>query len=220
MESFSYSVSHDLRAPLRAINGYARIIEEDYGTFFDDEGKRLLGEVHQNAQKMGILIDDLLAFSRLGRKDIEKSVIDMTELAEFAINEINQTTPHHATIKIHPLHPVKADAALLQNVMINLLSNAIKYSGKKEKPFIEIKSEQNDEGLTYSIKDNGVGFDMEYAHKLFGVFQRLHSNDEFPGTGVGLAMVSRIIHKHRGKIWAKGEVNKGATFYFRLPVHQ
>lgn len=217
MESFSYSVSHDLRAPLRAVNGYAKIIEEDYHDLFDDEGKRLLYEVQHNAQKMGVLIDDLLTFSRLGRKEIEKNIIDMTELTELAINEINQTTTHHATIKLHPLHPVKADPALMKNVMINLISNAIKYSGKKEKPVIEIRSKEDVSGLTYSIKDNGVGFDMQYAHKLFGVFQRLHSNDEFAGTGVGLAMVSRIINKHRGKIWADGKVNQGATFYFTLP---
>lgn len=219
MESFSYSVSHDLRAPLRAVNGYARILEEDYNDMFDAEGKRLLGEVQQNAKKMGILIDDLLAFSRLGRKEIEKSVINMSRLAELAIQEINQTNQHHARIKLAPLHPVEADHALMQHVLINLISNAVKYSGKKENPVIEISSKQEPGKITYAVCDNGVGFDMQYAHKLFGVFQRLHSADEFPGTGVGLAMVKRIINKHRGTIWAESTINKGTTFYFTLPAN-
>lgn len=217
VESFSYSVSHDLRAPLRAVHGYARILEEDYNDLFDAEGKRLLAEVQKNAQKMGALIDDLLAFSRLGRKEVDRSVTDMTKLAEQAIKEINQTVQHHAEIKLWPLLPVKADAALLQHVMINLISNAIKYSAKKEKPFIEIRSKRGKAGLSYSVSDNGVGFDMQYAGKLFGVFQRLHAADEFPGTGVGLAMAKRIIHKHKGEIWGEGKLNAGATFYFTLP---
>ena len=217
MESFSYSVSHDLRAPLRAVNGYARILEEDYKDLFDAEGKRLLGEVQQNAKKMGTLIDDLLAFSRLGRKEMEKSVIDMTRLTELAIKEVNQSTVHHAEIKVWPLLPVKADHTLLQNVMINLISNAIKYSGKKGKPFIEIRSKRGDGVITYSVSDNGVGFDMQYSSKLFGVFQRLHSADEFPGTGVGLAMAKRIINKHKGSIWAESKVGEGTVFYFAIP---
>lgn len=218
MESFSYSVSHDLRAPLRAVNGYARILEEDYKDLFDAEGKRLLGEVQQNAKKMGTLIDDLLSFSRLGRKEVEKSEIDMTKLTQLAIKEIEQSLPHHAEIKLWPLLPAKADHALLQNVMINLISNAIKYSAKKDNPFIEIRSKRGDSEITYSVKDNGVGFDMQYSDKLFGVFQRLHSTDEFPGTGVGLAMTKRIINKHKGRIWAEGRVNEGAVFYFTIPV--
>lgn len=217
MESFSYSVSHDLRAPLRAVNGYARILEEDYKELFDAEGKRLLGEVQQNAKKMGTLIDDLLAFSRLGRKEIEKSVIDMTRLTELAIKEVNLSTLHHAEIMLWPLLPVKADHTLLQNVMINLISNALKYSGKKETPFIEIRSKRGNGEITYSVSDNGVGFDMQYANKLFGVFQRLHSADEFPGTGVGLAMAKRIINKHKGSIWAESKVGEGTVFYFSIP---
>lgn len=219
MESFSYSVSHDLRAPLRAVNGYARILEEDYKDLFDAEGKRLLGEVQQNAKKMGVLIDDLLSFSRLGRKEVEKSVIDMTRLTELAIKEIEQSLTHHAKIKLWPLLPAKADYALLQNVMINLISNAIKYSDKKEKPVIEIRSKRDGKELIYSVKDNGVGFDMQYANKLFGVFQRLHSTDEFPGTGVGLAMAKRIINKHKGRIWAEGKISEGAVFYFTIPAN-
>jgi PAS domain S-box-containing protein len=217
IESFSYSVSHDLRAPLRAVNGYAKILEEDYNALFDEEGKRLLGEVQDNAKKMGVLIDDLLAFSRLGRKEVERSIIDMNKLTKAAINEVNQTTTHHAEIKLRKLHPVKADHALMQYVMINLISNAVKYSSKKEKPVVEISSKKLNTELFYSVRDNGVGFDMQYAHKLFGVFQRLHSVDEFPGTGVGLAMVQRIIHKHNGKIWAEAKTGEGAIFYFTLP---
>lgn len=217
IESFSYSVSHDLRAPLRAVNGYARILEEEYSSSFDDEGKRLLEEVQLNAKKMGILIDDLLSFSRLGRKEIEKSLIDMNKLVELALKEVNQSTSHHAEIIIEDLLPVMADHALMEHVMINLISNAIKYSSKKEKPQIKISSERIGEELQYSITDNGIGFNMEYAHKLFGVFQRLHSADEFDGTGVGLAIVKRIILKHNGSITAEGKEGEGATFCFRLP---
>ena len=217
MESFSYSVSHDLRAPLRAINGYANILEEDYNDRLDEEGKRLLKEVQQNARKMGVLIDDLLAFSRLGRKEIERSAIDMNRLAKQAIKETELASRHHASIKLWPLLPAKGDPALLQNVLNNLVSNAIKYSGKNEKTFIEIRSKRGNGELIYSVKDNGVGFDMQYEGKLFGVFQRLHSADEFPGTGVGLAMAKRIISKHKGRIWAQGKLNEGATFYFSLP---
>jgi PAS domain S-box-containing protein len=220
MESFSYSVSHDLRAPLRAVNGYAQILEEDYKNMLDTEGKRLLGEVKQNAMKMGNLIDDLLAFSRLGRKEVEKSVIDMTKITENAIREINQTTKHHAQIKLWPLDPVEADPALMQNVMMNLIENAVKYSGKKENPLVEIRSKNEKGGPVYCISDNGTGFDMQYAHKLFGVFQRLHSGEEFPGTGVGLATVKRIINKHRGSIWAEAKPGEGASFFFSLPANK
>lgn len=219
MESFSYSVSHDLRAPLRAVNGYAKILEEDYSGTLDADGNRLLKEIQQNAKKMGQLIDDLLTFSRLGRKDVERADTDMTQLANLAIKEVNLGTSHNAEIKLCPLHPAKADSTLLQNVLINLIANAIKYSSKKQHPVIEIKSEKNAEEIIYSVKDNGVGFDMQYAGKLFGVFQRLHSADEFPGTGVGLAMASRIIAKHKGRIWAESKINQGATFYFSLPLN-
>ena len=220
MESFSYSVSHDLRAPLRAVNGYARILEEDYKHLLDQEGQRLLGEVQQNARRMGTLIDDLLAFSRLGRKAVEKSLIDMTKLTEAAVREIEQTTEHHAVIKSDGLLPVMADYSLMLHVMINLVSNAIKYSSLQRNPVIEIQSVKAGAEIIYSIKDNGVGFSMDYAHKLFGVFQRLHSHDEFPGTGVGLAIVQRIIHKHNGKVWAEGKEKAGATFYFTLPAYE
>jgi PAS domain S-box-containing protein len=217
LESFSYSVSHDLRTPLRAVNGYAKILEEDYGDRLDDEGRRMLTVVQDNAKKMGVLIDDLLTFSRLGRKEIKKSVVNMTALVENALTELN--TPHQseAVVKINDLQPVTADATLMNQVWLNLLSNAIKYSSNNKKPDIKISSERKNGELVYSISDNGVGFDMKYADKLFGVFQRLHSSKDFEGTGVGLALVCRIITRHGGKIWAKGEINKGATFYFSLP---
>ena len=217
LEAFSYSVSHDLRAPLRAVNGYANILEEDYNKLLDDEGKRLLAVIRENAKKMGTLIDDLLSFSRIGKEDIKRSFIDMTMLTENIFSEINKTTRNKAKVKIDPLYPVMADYSLINQVMTNLISNAIKYSSETEKPIIEIKSEKKDGVLIYSVSDNGAGFDMRYVHKLFGVFQRLHSAEEFEGTGVGLAIVKRIINKHNGSVWAEGETGKGATFYFSLP---
>ncbi|MDQ3191023.1 MAG: ATP-binding protein [Bacteroidota bacterium] len=217
LESFSYSVSHDLRTPLRAINGYAKMLEEDYSSVLDAEGKRFLVEIRSNANKMGVLIDDLLTFSRLGRKGLTKSSIDINKLLETVLTEINQSTIHNAEIKFSNLLPAVADYNLLQQVITNLLSNAIKYSSKKEKPQIEIKSERKNGELIYSVSDNGAGFDMQYVNKLFGVFQRLHSDEEFPGTGVGLAIVQRIIHKHDGKVWAEGKEGQGATFFFSLP---
>ncbi|MEO8765725.1 MAG: ATP-binding protein, partial [Ginsengibacter sp.] len=164
------------------------------------------------------LIDNLLEFSRLGRKEIHRSPIQMTELAEAALFELNSVLSHTTTIKIHTLHTVNADSPMIQQVMINLLSNAIKYSSKKEKPYIEVKSSVGENEIIYCVSDNGVGFKNEFAGKLFGVFQRLHQQTDFEGTGVGLALVKRIINKHGGRVWAKGELNKGATFCFSLPA--
>jgi signal transduction histidine kinase len=220
MESFSYSISHDLRAPLRAVDAYSKIIEENYGELFDDEGKRLLSVVQRNAKKMGVLIDDLLAFSRLGRKEIHKTNVNMKQLAENVADELNTFTPNKAKIIINALEPILADSTLMHQVWMNLLSNAIKYSIHTQQPLIEINCEKKNQRVVYSISDNGAGFDMRYVDKLFGVFQRLHSANEFEGTGVGLALVHRIITKHRGEIWANAEVGKGATFYFSLPKKQ
>lgn len=217
LESFSYSVSHDLRAPLRAIDGYARIMEEDYGKTLDDEGKRLLGVIQYNAKRMGTLIDDLLAFSRLGKKELQRSTINMSELVEAALFDINKSTNSKAKIKIGTLHPLKGDYSLINQVMMNFISNAIKYSSKKENPVVEISSDIKDGQVIYSVMDNGVGFNMDYSHKLFGVFQRLHTMDEFEGTGVGLAIVKRVINKHGGRVWADSIPGKGATFYFSIP---
>ncbi|MHB1147776.1 MAG: sensor histidine kinase [Lutibacter sp.] len=217
LEAFSYSVSHDLRAPLRSINGYAEILNEDYGTKLDDEGKRIIEIIRDNATRMGILIDDLLSFSRLGRKEIQMTEIDMNVLAKEVMVELNISMTHHAKIKIGNLHEVKADYSLLRQVLFNLISNAVKYSSKKKIPIVEISSEEKSGEIIFSVKDNGAGFDMQYADKLFGVFQRLHSQDEFEGTGVGLAIVQRIISRHKGRSWAEGKVNEGAIFYFSLP---
>jgi PAS domain S-box-containing protein len=218
LEAFSYSVSHDLRAPLRAIDGYTRMIEEDYGNKFDEEGKRLLDTVQSNAKRMGVLIDDLLTFSRLGKKDLIKTSVNMTANASAALTEINKNVDHRAAVIVEELLPAQADYALISQVFINLISNAIKYSRKKEKPVIRIYSERKDNELVYSISDNGAGFDMQYANKLFGVFQRLHSMEEFEGTGVGLAIVHRIITKHGGRVWAEGKTGEGATFHFSVPA--
>lgn len=218
LESFSYSVSHDLRTPLRAINGFAHILHEDHESYLDPDAKRLLGLIKENAIKMGVLIDDLLEFSKLGRKEINKSVVEMAGLWNAALEEINKSTIHKANVILHSLQPVKADPTLLLRVLINLLANAIKYSSKSEKPVIEISSYEDEGNIVYKITDNGVGFDEDYVHKLFGVFQRLHSADEFEGTGIGLALVKRIIHKHGGKVWAHSKLNHGAEFYFALPM--
>ena len=217
LESFSYSVSHDLRAPLRAVNGYAKIIEEDYTKIFDDEGKRLLNNIQYNAQKMGTLIDDLLSFSRLGRKEVQKSDINVTELLEGVFIELGKVIKHNASIKMEQLLDISADYALINQVFYNLISNAIKFSSKKESPEIVISSEKKNNEVIYKICDNGAGFDMKYGNKLFGVFQRLHTDAEFEGTGVGLAIVQRIVTKHGGKVWAEATPGQGACFYFAIP---
>lgn len=217
LEAFTYSVSHDLRAPLRAINGFAKMLNEDYSDTLDDGGKRMIDVIQTNAKNMGNLIDDLLAFSRLGRKELSKSLINMTEMAKAAIDEINKSTKHNAKIKINELHPVMADNSLIKQVLVNLFSNGIKYSSKSSNPFVEISSMKSNGTVYYTVKDNGIGFDMKYSHKLFMIFERLHSESEFEGTGVGLALVKRIIQKHGGEIRAEAKINEGAVFHFMLP---
>lgn len=220
LEAFSYSVSHDLRAPLRAINGYSKILEEDFAPVLDEEGNRLLKVIQDSAERMNTLIDDLLAFSKLGRQSLRKTAIPMTELMQDTLDELRRITNHRAEIKLNELHPVLADPALMKHVIMNLLSNAVKYSSQTKNPKIEISSKSKKTEIVYCIKDNGVGFDMQYVDKLFGVFQRLHSSDQFEGTGVGLAIVQRIIHRHGGRVWAEGQVGKGASFYFSLPKNK
>ena len=220
LESFSYSISHDLRAPLRAIDGYSRMVEEDYGERLDDEGKRMLGIVRQEAVKMGRLIDDLLAFSKLSRQSTgDAKSIDMTELAKSVAQDLlrDQNT-ERVRLDVWPLPPAKGDGALLRQVWVNLLSNALKYSGSRAHAEILITGEVNNGEAVYRVQDNGVGFDMKYAGKLFGVFQRLHKSEEFDGTGVGLAIVHRVITRHGGSVRADGRPGEGATFYFTLPV--
>jgi PAS domain S-box-containing protein len=217
LESFSYSISHDLRAPLRAINGYAQIILEEYQAGFDGELKRLFGVIQKNANRMGLLIDDLLSFSKLGRKELVKVSIDTNDMVKQIIREMQESVDGKTVINVKTLLPADGDYTLVYQAFVNLISNAIKYSSKKDKPEIEINSFESGEEHIYYVKDNGSGFNMDYADKLFGVFQRLHGDNEFEGTGVGLAIVKRVILKHRGRVWAESEVNKGATFYFSLP---
>lgn len=218
LEAFSYSVSHDLRAPLRAVHSYTRILTEDYKNVLDDEGKRICEIIESSATHMGQLIDDLLSFSRIGRSEINTSKIDMTKIVNTVLNEITSSDDRiHINIKVDKLPSAYCDPAAMKQVIINLISNAIKYSSKKEESLISVGCKQITGVQTYFVKDNGVGFDMKYSNKLFGVFQRLHSTKEFEGNGVGLAIVQRIIHRHGGKVWAEGEVGKGATFFFTLP---
>jgi PAS domain S-box-containing protein len=218
LESFSYSVSHDLRAPLRSIDGYTQILLEDYAYNLDAEGKRVLNVVVNNARRMAKLIDDLLDFSRVGRKEVTKSVVNTESLVRSVISELRpQEGERDIDITIAPLDPCEADPNLLRQVWTNLISNALKYSRKKPKSEIEISSRKGAGEIIYQVRDNGTGFDMQYAHKLFGVFQRLHRQQEFEGTGVGLAIVHRIVSRHGGKVWAEGEADKGASFYFSLP---
>jgi signal transduction histidine kinase len=213
LESFSYSVSHDLRAPLRAIDGYARMLEEDYAGRLDDEARRLLGVVRGNAIRMGQLIDDLLTFSRLGRQEAVSALVDMTQLAREAADELRGERPVQAL----PLPAVKGDRALLKQVWLNLIGNALKYSAKTPQARVEIGTREEARENVYWVRDNGVGFDMRYAGKLFGVFQRLHRSEEFEGTGVGLAIVQRIVARHGGRVWAEAKPGEGACFWFSLP---
>lgn len=216
LEAFSYSVSHDLRAPLRAVDGYAQMLNEDYADKLDEEGKRIIENIRHNASKMGTLIDELLAFSRMGRKELQKVTIDMNELTEGVLIDLSKSVSHRAEIKTDKLHNVEADYGLLYSVMYNYISNAVKYSSKKKHPCIEVSSKETRSEVVFSVKDNGAGFDMRYIGKLFGVFHRLHAQEEFEGTGVGLAIVQRIINRHGGRVWAEGKVGEGATFYFSL----
>jgi PAS domain S-box-containing protein len=219
LEAFTYSVSHDLRAPLRSIDGYARILQEDYAEKLDEEGKRVTNVIMNNAKRMGKLIDDLLEFARLGRKELQRSTVDMTGLVNSIKKElIDEEKSRMIEVKVNALHPVPVDIDMIKQVWLNLLSNAIKYTGKRPNANIEISSHQFDHSVQYSIKDNGVGFDMVYVAKLFAVFQRLHRIQDFSGTGVGLAIVKRIVEKHNGRVWAEGRLNEGATFYFSIPI--
>ena len=217
LESFSYSVSHDLRAPLRSINGYSQIIQEEYVEQMGDEAKRLFSIIRNNAKKMGKLIDDLLAFARMGRKEVARVLVDFYKLVEPVIADQTHSAKTPVKFTLHPMLPAHGDPVLLSQVFVNLISNAIKYSSKSSNPTVEIGSFEKGDENVYYVKDNGAGFDMSYAHKLFGVFQRLHSHNEFEGTGVGLAIVQRIVVKHGGRVWAEGKIDEGASFYFSLP---
>jgi PAS domain S-box-containing protein len=219
LEAFAYSVSHDLRTPLRAINSFAEILVEEYSNDLDDEAKRICSVIRDNSLKMGKLIDGLLNFSRLNRTKLKKSKVNMRKLIEAVYEELPDPQKKQK-IKFtvtHKIYKAVADEALIKQVWINLIENAVKFSSLNAEPEIEISSTKESDRIIYSIKDNGAGFDMQYINKLFGVFQRLHSDKEFEGTGVGLALVQRIIHRHGGQIWASGEPGNGAIFCFSLP---
>lgn len=220
LEAFTYSVSHDLRAPLRAIDGFAGVVVEEYGPKLDDEGRRLLEVVRANAVKMARLIDDLLDLSRLGRAELRHGPVDMAALAQTVLPEVEPDPAARERIefRLGPLPEASGDPALLRQVWVNLLGNAVKYSARTQRPLIEVTGRLVDGTAEYAVRDNGVGFDMAYAGKLFQVFQRLHGPAEFPGTGIGLAIVQRIVARHGGSVRAEGEVGKGAAFTFTLPA--
>jgi signal transduction histidine kinase len=220
LDAFSYSVSHDLRAPVRAVDGYARMLEEDYGSKLDEEGNRILGVVRRSSQQMGRLIDDLLAFSRLGREPLRTRSVWLDDLIKQVIAETRpECDGRPIDFVVGELGIAEADPMLLKQALANLLSNAIKFTRHKQPAQVEIgrRNKINASDVnTYYVKDNGAGFDMKYYDKLFGVFQRLHSSSEYPGTGVGLAIVQRVIHRHGGRVWADSKLGEGATFYFTL----
>ena len=217
LENFTYSVAHDLRAPLRAIGGFARVLLEDYPDKLDADGQRYLNIIHSDARKMGQLIDDLLALARLGRKEMRFAPLDMSELAQEISNELRATHPErNLQFEIQLLPAAWGDRAMIRQVLENLLFNAIKFTQDRETALIQVSGWSEADDNVYCVRDNGIGFDMRYVNKLFGVFQRLHPEKDFEGTGVGLAMVRRIVERHGGRMWAEGRVDAGAAFYFTL----
>ena len=219
LENFSYSISHDLRAPLRAVDGFSRMILEDNAARLDDDGRRMLGVIRSETQRMGRLIDDLLAFCRLGRQQTEPVPIDMHSLARTVFDELAARDPaRKLRLNLHPLPPACGTQAMIRQMWVNLIGNAIKFTKGREVGEIEIGTRKGEDGeRIYFVKDNGAGFDMRHAGKLFGVFQRLHGAEEFSGTGVGLALVQRIVQRHGGRVWAEADLGRGATFYFTIP---
>jgi signal transduction histidine kinase len=221
LEAFSYSVSHDLRAPLRSITGFSNALLEDYGDALDEGAKRYLQLIQSSADDMGRLIDNLLAFSRMGRRAMEYENVSMTRLARSVFDELRHSAvDRKLELKAEAMPNARGDRAMVRQVFANLFSNAIKFTAPRETATIEVGARTENGETVYYVKDNGVGFDMRYANKLFGVFQRLHRADQFEGTGVGLAIVQRIVHRHGGRVWAEGKVNEGATFYFTLSAQK
>ncbi len=221
LESFAYSVSHDLRAPLRAIDGFSKFLLDDHGSMLNPEGKRLLGLIRKNTKRMDQLIQDILALSRVARSEHNASKTDMAKIAMAMYNELNQSDLQmKIRFTIDPLPEAYADPTYIKQVWFNLISNAVKFSSTRPHPEIKIGGYTENKFNIYFIKDNGVGFNMDYSHKLFGVFQRLHKPEDFEGTGVGLAIVRRIINRHQGNVWAEAKENEGATFYFSIPVNE
>lgn len=218
LESFSYSVSHDLRAPLRAVNGFAKLLRKDHGHQLDDEARRKLSIISGEAERMGALIDDLLSFSRLGRRAIDLVELDMSALARGLIERLRGEAEYsNVAFRVGQLATATADRALMEQVWTNLLSNAVKFSSRQAQPVVEVGGRVEAAENVYFVRDNGAGYDPRYQDKLFGVFQRLHDASEFPGTGVGLALVHRIVTRHGGRVWAEGRPGAGATFYFSVP---
>ena len=221
LESFSYSVSHDLRAPLRHISGYVELLNNRFYEVLSEKGKHYLDSIAGSAHQMGILIDDLLRFSRTGRQEMRRNFLDMNQVVLEAVEQVkNENKGRNIEWKIENLPGIFGDHSLLRQVWINLISNAAKFTRAREKANIEINSYIENKEIVFFVKDDGVGFNMLYSKKLFGVFQRLHSTEEFEGTGIGLANVQRIVSKHGGRTWAKAEPNKGATFYFSFPIEK
>jgi len=219
LEAFSYSISHDLRAPLRHIDGFAQILRETYGEQLPPPAQRLLQNVCAGAQRLGRLVDDLLSFSRLSRQPLTKRVASLSGLVRQVLEELQRDREgRDVEIRVAPLPDWRCDPSLLKQVFANLLSNALKFTRHRERAFIEVGYQNRAEEIICYVRDNGAGFDMQYANKLFGVFQRLHRDEEFEGTGVGLSIVQRIVHRHGGRIWAEAEMDKGAAFYFTLPI--
>jgi two-component system sensor histidine kinase/response regulator len=219
LESFSYSVSHDLRAPLRSIDGFSQILEDDFAERLGDDGRRIVRIIRGGSQKMDQLIVALLEFSRAGRTALHREPIEMTQLAGAAASEARSLyTGPEPLIEIGDLPKVEGDATVMRQVWSNLMGNALKYSAKRSQPHVRVSGRIENHEAIYQVKDNGAGFDMRYADKLFGVFQRLHATEDFPGTGVGLAIVQRIITRHGGRIWAESAPDQGACFEFSIPL--
>ncbi len=219
LESFAFSISHDLRTPLRAIDGYSRVLLNRYEDKLDDQGKRFLNNVRDNTNRMAHLIDDILALSRAGRTELKKTDVNMESLIKNVFKELKPTTDRREVqLKVNSLPVAYGDLTAMNQILTNLISNSIKFTEHEENPIIEIGGEKGKTETIYYIKDNGAGFNMKYYNKLFDLFQRLHSQKEFEGTGVGLAIVKRLLYRQGGSIWAEGKVNNGATFFFTLPT--
>jgi light-regulated signal transduction histidine kinase (bacteriophytochrome) len=217
LEAFAYSVSHDLRAPLRSMDGFSQALLDDYSDKLDEQGRDYLKRVRAGAQRMGTLIEDLLKLSRIARHEMQREQVDLSALAGKIAAELKESEPSRdVVLSIQDGLVADGDERLLRVVLENLLGNAWKFTGKRAKAVIELGATEHEGQTAYFVRDNGAGFDMAYADKLFGAFQRLHSTSEFTGTGIGLATVQRIVHRHGGRVWAEGKVGEGATFFFTL----